>query len=249
MAGWDPNCKTGSGQPCNVYTKPKYLAPKAVIAAFSLAARLSTLAILQQSASTHTESSQSAMTPALVKTPVPVQSQTDVRIGGAAVAAAILMPFQQQATPVISSVPISFADVVGGPSLANHGLPAIISSQTARASGESIHVGTPTEPASQAQVPQATHHPDLVAGSLTLAALPSGPAAQIPPTPVVVGGPTFSAALTNTPVGTSAVPAEPNTAPNRVGQPTVVTVQPIDEPVQPSLMVPQYPSQLTVMLH
>ena len=192
--------------------------------------------------------SQTAVAPAPVEPPIPVQSQTAVDIG------VVAMPFSpvihgkepapvapqpsqpivsnvatepqviQPSAPVISPVPSSLAVVVGAKTLANNGSPAVIGGQTARVTGGSIYVGTSAEPVPHAQLPQNSLGPDLIADSLTFAALPGNPTAKQTPPSVVVGGLTFSAALTNTPGKTDAVPVQPNAAPAQPNEPPVQTI-------------------------
>lgn len=212
--------------------------------------------------------SQTAVAPSPAQPFVPLQSQTAVDIGVAAMpsspvihgkepAPVAAQPSQpivsnvatqpqviQPAAPVISPVPGSLAVVVGGQTLANNGPPAVIGGQTARVSGGSIYVGTSAGPVPQAQLPQNSPGPDLIADSLTFAALPGNPTAKQTPNPVVAGGLTFSAALTNIPGDTSTMPVQPNAAPAQSNAPPV---QPIAVPTG-SNAAPAQPNSLPVVV-
>ena len=98
----------------------------------------------------------------------------------------------QPAAPAIAPTPTTAPVIVQGQTVPANGEPITVNNQPVKVSSGYIYVGSSSTPIPIAQAIQ-SHVEPIVAGTLTFQPASSSPVPQVAPSPVVVGGLTFSA--------------------------------------------------------
>ena len=138
----------------------------------------------------------------------------------------------QPATPAVAPAATNSPVVVQGQTVPANGDSITISSQPVRLSSGYIYVGSSTAPIPQAQATQ-LHVEPIVANSLTFQPASPSQVLKVAPSPVVVGGLTFSAPQAEPSVETNATPDQDQAQPVVVGGKTYAPVSPTAEVKNP----------------
>ena len=134
----------------------------------------------------------------------------------------------EPAAPVVAPAATDPPVLVQGQTVPANGNPITISKQLVRVASGSIFVGTSAAPVPEAQA-MPSHAQPVVAGTLTFQPASPSPVAQVAPSPVVVGGLTFSAALSEPSTGSDTAPDQPQVRPVVVGGKTYAPVAPTSQ--------------------
>ena len=138
------------------------------------------------------------------------------------------------AAPAVAPAAITSPVVVQGQTVPANGDTITISSQPVKLSSGSIYVGSSAAPIPQAQATQ-LHVGPIVANSLTLQPASPSQVLKVAPSPVVVGGLTFSAPQAEPSVETNAKPDQDQVQQVVVGGKTYAPVSPTDEAKNPQI--------------
>ena len=145
------------------------------------------------------------------------------------------------AAPAPTDAPI----IVQGHTVPTNGNPVTVNNQLVRISSGSIYVGSSAAPIPQAQAVQSDAKAILV-GAMNFHAASPSPIAQAAPSPVVVGGLTFSVAPSEPTSESNTTPKESQAQPVVVGGKVYAPVDKTAEPGDSNLSSPQEQSSNTI---